>query len=189
MNAKMSLAVTHVIGASDTMSESIQEGLRTLIRTALMIAGLSIGSILPDALADASSAASAGAKPSRMVGVLADIAPEKRERFSCSVYFTGRGNQDVLYERGQSGRVYMNIRGQTVLGRRLESTERSPMKVGDRFYTLYQFGAAKVRLDSRVTSTCPPTAGSCELMRFTGTLTATDAAATETHGVNGACGI
>lgn len=160
-------------------------GLRAWVRAALVTGGLSVGWVLPDAPAVAGASAGAG----RLVGVLADIAPEKRERFSCSVYLAGRGNPDVLYERGQTGRVYMNIRGQTVLGQRLESTERSPMRVGERFHTLYQFGSVKVRLDNRVTSACPPRAGACELMRFTGTLTATDGAVTETHGVIGACGL
>ncbi len=171
------------------MPDTIHHRPHASLRNAHLIAVLSAGLLLSNGVSALPPAAGAVDKPVRMVGVLADITPEKRERFSCSVYFAGRGNRDVLYERGQTGRVYMNIRGQTVQGSRLESTERSAMKAGDRFSTLYQFGSVRVRLDSRVTSSCPPGARACELMRFTGTLTATDGTATETHGVNGACGV
>jgi hypothetical protein len=88
----------------------------------------------------------------------------------------------------------MNIRGKTVAVEPLtqwpEDLVRNP-KVGDRFTERYQADSISIQVDSEVTFACPPPsddAESCEVLDFTGTMTASDGTRTETYQTVGQCG-
>jgi len=91
-----------------------------------------------------------------------------------------------------SSKPKMHIGGKTVTVQPLTQYPEILMgraKKGKTFSERYRFGSANMHFDNKITFACPPDSeGGCEVTKFDGVLTVTDAGSRELYQTTGVCG-